>query len=292
MELRHLEHFVAVAEERSFTRAALRVHLVQSALSVSVRALERELGARLLARTTHRVELTDEGRALLPEARRTLAAARAARDAVAEVHQGVRGTLRLGVMQALVAIDLGSLLARFHKQAPLVELRPRPALTGSAGLVEELRQGRLDLAFIAVPGDPPAGLTCTVLSTEPILLVCPAGHRLAKPRSALPLADLAGQSFVDFPIGWGTRTAVDLAFARAGVGRSVSIEVGDVSTLADLVRAGLGVSLVPRSVLPRRDGIVLRRVTPSPTFDIALAVPADRPIPAAARAFVDLVRSA
>jgi DNA-binding transcriptional LysR family regulator len=75
MELRHLEHFVAVAEERNFTRAARRLHLVQSALSVSIRSLERELGTQLFERTTREVKLTDTGRVLLPEARRTLDAA-------------------------------------------------------------------------------------------------------------------------------------------------------------------------------------------------------------------------
>src|ERR1700710_1399282 len=89
VELRNLEHFVAVAEEQSFTRAAARIHLVQSALSVSVRTLERELGAQLFERTTHSVQLTDSGAALVVEARRTLAAADVARDAVAAVRGGV-----------------------------------------------------------------------------------------------------------------------------------------------------------------------------------------------------------
>ena len=82
MELRHLEHFVAVAEERNFTRAARRLHLVQSALSVSIRSLERELTRKLFERTTREVRLTDAGRILLPEARRTLDAAASAQAAV------------------------------------------------------------------------------------------------------------------------------------------------------------------------------------------------------------------
>src|SRR5919198_245380 len=98
MELRHLATFVAVAEEGSFTRAAGRLHVVQSAVSAAVRALERELGVTLFDRSTHRVELTDAGRALLPEARRTLAAAAAARDAVDQLRGGLRGTVRLGMM--------------------------------------------------------------------------------------------------------------------------------------------------------------------------------------------------
>ena len=91
MELRHLENFVAVAEERSFTRAASREHLVQSALSVSIQSLEKELAARLFERSTHQVALTDAGQALLPEARRTLEAAAAAR-AIFETAVALGGT--------------------------------------------------------------------------------------------------------------------------------------------------------------------------------------------------------
>src|ERR671936_574108 len=108
MELRHLATFVAVAEEGGFTRAADRLHVVQSAASAGVRTLERELGATLFDRTTHQVTLTDAGRALLPEARAALAAARAAREAVDEVRGGLRGTVTLGIMQAhaLGAVDI------------------------------------------------------------------------------------------------------------------------------------------------------------------------------------------
>src|SRR6202035_881207 len=124
MELRHLQHFVAVAEERNFTRAARRLHLVQSALSVSIRSLERELDARLFERTTREVKLTDAGRILLPEARRTLDAAASAQAAVFSAHEGLRGTLRLGLMQLVSAADVGSLIARFHRARPLVDIRP------------------------------------------------------------------------------------------------------------------------------------------------------------------------
>src|SRR4051812_34747187 len=100
MELRHLETFVAVAEERSFSRAADRLHVVQSAVSTTIRNLEREWGVSLFHRTTHRVELSDAGGALLDEARAALAAAADVATAVEEVRGGLRGTLRVGIMQA------------------------------------------------------------------------------------------------------------------------------------------------------------------------------------------------
>src|SRR4029079_10579818 len=115
MELRHLATIVAVAEEGSFTRASSRLHVVQPAVSAGVRTLERELGAALFDRTTHRVQLTDAGSALLPEARATLPAARTAREAVDAVRGGLRGTVTLGIMQAGASgtIDIAALLATF-----------------------------------------------------------------------------------------------------------------------------------------------------------------------------------
>ena len=123
MELRQLATFVAVAEESSFTRAAERLHVVQSAVSASVRNLEKELGTRLFDRSTHTVKLTDAGNALMPEARATLAAAQAARDAVDEARGGLRGTIVLGTMQAqgMHAIDLAAVLSSFRAEHPGVE---------------------------------------------------------------------------------------------------------------------------------------------------------------------------
>src|ERR1017187_895956 len=114
MELRHLEVFVAVAEELSFTRASNRLHLVQSGVSSAVKALERDLGANLFDRDRHRVMLTDAGQVLLPEARATLAAAQAARDAVSEAQGGLRGTVTVGTMLSTGPLDLAGLLGRFQ----------------------------------------------------------------------------------------------------------------------------------------------------------------------------------
>src|SRR5712671_4636716 len=125
MELRHLEYFVAVAEELSFTRASGRLHVVQSGVSSAIRALEHELDTILFDRDRHRVALTDAGRVLLPEARATLAAAQAARDAIREAHAGLRGTLTIGTMQSIGRLDLPALLGRFYAAHPGVLVRLR-----------------------------------------------------------------------------------------------------------------------------------------------------------------------
>lgn len=289
MELRNLVHFVALAEEGNFTRAARRLHLVQSALSVSIRSLERDLGTKLFERTTREVKLTDAGRLLLPEARRTLDAAANAQAVVADARAGLRGTLRLGMIQSSRLGDVGSLIARFHRERPLVEIRPRTAAGGSAETIADIRHGDLDAAFVVLTGAGQPGLTLTTLAAEPAVVVCPPGHPLAG-RAAVSVSDLAGEPFVDFTPGWGTRTLADQLFAGAGIERSIGIEVPDGSIHASLVRAGLGVSILPES-MAADSGLAAVPLNPAATFCIAFAVPSDRPLSPVTSAFADLVCS-
>ncbi|MGM1064741.1 LysR family transcriptional regulator [Saccharothrix sp. Mg75] len=291
MELRQLEYFVAVAEECHFTRAARRMHVAQSGLSASIRALEVELGAPLFVRSTRQVELTQAGRALLVEARRALGTIDAARDAVAAVQGLLRGTLAVGSVQCLHAVHLPAVLARFHELHPGVEIRLRQA--GSGELVDLVRAGRLDLAF-ATPGRVAAGqvgndLEVATLSSEPMVLACGPGTGFAQ-RSSVRLADLAGQAFVDFHPDWGTRDEVDRALATAGVDRRVAVEVNDVHSLLDFVGFGLGVALVPRSFAGKRTRARFVEVVDAPAAEVVVvAAPA---VGAAASVLLDMVLSA
>lgn len=252
MELRHLEYFVAVAEELSFTRAARRLHVVQSGVSAAIRDLERELGTPLFERSPQRVELTGAGAALLPEAHATLGAARAAREAVDLSRGTLRGTLHIGYLTAVRLLDLPRLLQRFHAEHPAVTLRLRVSPSGSAGLAESVVAGRLDLAFLSLPrpdGRPPAGLTARRLASAPMVLVVPAGHRLAG-RAEVTLPDLADEQFIDFPVGYGNRDLVDHTFATAGLDRRVALEVTDVSGASAFIRRGLGIAFLPDFAVP------------------------------------------
>jgi DNA-binding transcriptional LysR family regulator len=260
MELRHLEYFVAVAEERSFTRAATRLHVVQSGVSAAVKALERELDAALLDRTSKRVELTDAGTALLPRARATLDAARSARDAVDEVRGGLRGSLRIGTLASMALLDMPALLGAFHRAHPEVTLQLMVSPRGTAGLLDALTGGNLDVALVSVPGRPPTGVRVRQLLWRRLELALPPDHRLVG-RSSVRIEDLADEPFVDFPIGYGNRVVVDRAFAAAGVERHVAVEVTDMSTGADFVRQGLGIAILPRFAVPEDLGLVMSRVT-------------------------------
>lgn len=277
MELRHLEYFVAVAEEEHFTRAAERLRLAQSGLSASIRSLERELGAPLFVRSTRRVALTEAGRALLAEARRTLASVAAARNAVAAVQGLLRGTVSIGTEQCLAVIDLPTALSRFRAVHPGVEVRLRQG--GSSGLLEEVRTGGLDLAFVALSGGrAPAGVGLTPLTTEPMMLVCHPGHPLAA-HEAVDWSALADEIFVDFHPDWGARQVTDRAFGAAGLERHVAVEVNDVHSLLDFVAADLGVALVPRPIAYKKNKKVVAvplRAT-APEWVVSVAVPSNGP---------------
>ena len=171
MELRQLTHFLAVAEANHFTRAAKRVHLTQSSLSSSIRALERELGTDLFVRSTRRVELTAAGRALLPAARRAVSAAEGGLDAVAGVRGLVRGQLAIGVIQTQTVgpVNVPALLARYHRRHPAVTLRLHHA--GVASLVHQTADGELELAIVDLPlGPQTSRVKARPIGTESLLL--------------------------------------------------------------------------------------------------------------------------
>jgi DNA-binding transcriptional LysR family regulator len=283
VELRQLEYFVAVAEDRHFTRAAARMHVAQSGLSASIRLLERELGASLFVRNTRSVELTDEGHALLTEARHTLAGVAAAKDAVAAVQGLLRGTLAVGTMQCLGAVNLPAILARFHASHPGVEIQLRQG--ASTDLIERVRTGDLDLAFVCAPTDGAPAVTLTPLAEEPMVLACGPTHPL-RDRDAVHLRELRDETFVDFYPGWVTRDVVDQAMAAARVERRVAFEVNDVHWLLDLVGHGLGVAVVPEVFTHKRTTARFVPLTAPPTWQIAVATATGRHPGAAAKALL------
>ncbi|WP_329274899.1 LysR family transcriptional regulator [Streptomyces sp. NBC_00691] len=289
MELRHLQHFVAVAEARHFTRAAERLMVSQSGLSASIRALERDLRAPLFVRSTRRVTLTEAGRALLVEAERILARVRAAHDAVAAVQGVVRGTLSLGAEQCVAGVHVAGLLAAFRRRHPEVEIRLRQE--GGLALAEDVAAGRLDLAFAYRTRADSEQLRAVPLAAEPMTLLCHPAHPLATARPALALRDLAEQDFVDFHPGWGPRRATDTAFASAGVPRTVGLEVNDVHSLLDLVEEDLGVAAVPRHFRHKRESLHAVALTDAgeAVYETVALLPPPQATSPAARALMTLL---
>jgi DNA-binding transcriptional LysR family regulator len=279
VELRQLEHFVAVAQECHFTRAAQRLHIAQSGLSASIRALEKELGATLFLRSTRQVQLTVAGQALLVEALRALSASNAAKEAVAAVQGLLRGSLSIGSLQCLHAINLPALLTGFLSEHPALEIRLRQG--GSEELVEQVRTGRLDVAFVARPTRDTENVLVKPLESEALVLACAPEHPAAA-KDRAKLQDLMDEQFVDFPPNWGTRDLADRVLSAAGVERRVALEVTDVHSLLDLVACGLGVALVPTSFHVKNPNVRFIPLDGDVPAWETVSVTADPPSPAAA----------
>ena len=288
MELRQLEHFVTVAEERHFTRAAARVHVVQSSLSASIKTLERELGEPLFVRDNRRVTLTQAGRALLPAARAALAAVNEGRDAVAGLRGVLWGQLHVGTIQTLGVVDLAALLTTFHKVHPGVSIR----LTwGAAGdLARAVVDGELDVAFVDGPIDR-ARLTTTDLGHDALVLGMRRDDPLAH-RRTIRLSDavLRDRDFVEYRADSALRSQIDAACTRARLARRVACEVANMQYLVEMVSCGAGLSLLPpMAIRPVADEVVGIPVTPTIRRDMCAVIARDRPPLGAAQVLLDLL---
>jgi DNA-binding transcriptional LysR family regulator len=289
MELRQLEAFVAVAEEQNFTRAAERLFVAQSGLSATIRTLEKDLHAPLFNRSTRRVDLTPAGVALLVEARRTLAAAGAARDVVAAIEGLQRGTLALGVVQATGLFDLAELLARYRRAYPAIRLRLVHA--DSAELIRLLIEAEIDVAFAATHREASADIMSLTLVESPLVAVCRAGGPFAD-RDEVTIAELADREQVGFSRGWGIRTLADQAVRSVGLQPRVDLEVNDTDTVLDLVQSGLGVALLPEAIATRRSDLHQATISDGRwVWTVAALSLAPFPVNPAARAFWGMLRS-
>ncbi|MEQ0564820.1 LysR family transcriptional regulator [Amycolatopsis sp. NEAU-NG30] len=282
MELRQVEHFLAVVRSGSFTAAAQEVHVVQSALSASVRKLERELGTPLFDRTTRRVALTEAGQALLPLAHRIVADVEAARGEVAAVAGLTRGRVSIGTIQTLTVVNLPAKLGQFRERHPGVRIHVRESTVPD--LVAGVGNGELDLSFLAAAEPLPGELVSFAQWSQHLVLLCHPGHRLAR-RRRVRLAELDDEPFLDFS-GSGIQTMVARRFAEAGIRQNRVCEATHMPLLVELVTAGLGVSIVPEPVATK-SGLPYARLE-QPSFGRAIHLAGRSPTPAnpAARALL------
>lgn len=244
-----MRYVMEVADAGSFTRAARRCFVTQSALSHQIAALERDLGHRLFVRTSRSVRVTEAGAAFVRQARIALAASEAAREDAAAAAGEVIGTLRLGVIPTVAAVDVPTLIARFRSQHPSVRVELK--VGNSSDLMDAVHRGDLDVALLGLRDEtPPTGVASRVLMRERLLAVLPSAHRLAG-RTRIRLADLAGEVFADFPAGTTGRAQGDHAFASAGLDRDVAFEAEAAELLLGLVAAGLAITLLAPGVVGR-----------------------------------------
>jgi DNA-binding transcriptional LysR family regulator len=241
---RQLRAFVALAEQRSFTRAAALSHLSQPAFSALIRSLEEALALRLFDRSTRHVALTTEGRAFEVSARRVLAEFEAALGSAADYAARRRGKVAIALLPSLAAGWLPGVLVAFRAAFPAIELEVADVL--SEGCIERVKNGQADFAIAAIRADTPE-LRAELFCTDRFHLVCPAGHPLLQTRTAPRPKDLLPYPFIHLSRTSSVRQYLDAALRPLQL--NTLLEVEQLATVTGLVRAGLGISIVPALTL-------------------------------------------
>ena len=246
MKLQHLRFFVTVADELGFSKAAHKLHVAQPSLSVQIKALEQELGTRLLERDKHHVLLTQAGKRFQLRARSILSMAETAKSEARAAAAGELGSIDFGyTASAMFTSVLAQVIRRFRQRHPhvVLALHELTSLEQLHGLLER----KLDIGVLRKPDiATPVGLQVSEWYRTPLVVAIPEDHVLARRRS-VALADLKEESFVMYPREAGTGIywqVIDLC-AKAGFRPQVAREVLEPSTLVGLVAAGVGVAIVP-----------------------------------------------
>jgi len=286
MDLRQLESFIAVAEEGSFTRAAQHIHLAQSGVSAHIKGLENELRQQLFERTPRRVRLTAAGAALLPHARTAMSALAAGKESVDALIGLLHGHVAVGAVPSMSprSIDLSEVLASFRREYPGVTISL--VEDTAATLLSRVREGTLDVAFTSLTGEAVAGVCTRQLHEERSVLAFLLSDPLAD-KAEVSLDELGERPLLVLPEGAGLRWQLDHALARESVRVNIAIEAGGPDVLIAMAEKGLGVALVPESVLLNNGSLSGVRVAELPPGLLGLIWRKDSVASPAARVFVE-----
>jgi DNA-binding transcriptional LysR family regulator len=242
VEIRQIRAFVAIAEAGTFTAGALRVHVTQAAISMQIRQLEQEIGAKVFVRAPRHVILTEAGEHLLRRARHILREHDAALDEVAELAGAERGRLRIGSASAMVLTDqLPAILKELRKQHPAADISVSSGT--SEALVDQILAGELDIAFVSLPVDV-RGIKTERLSDDQLVAIASPQHKLAKQKT-ISAYTLAGEKLILGERGGNTRRLIDQFFAQAGVTLRVAMELSRQQAIRRMVEEDMGVGIVP-----------------------------------------------
>lgn len=291
MTLVELRYLIAVAEQRSFRRAAEQVHVSQPALSLAVARLEDELGVKLFERGKTRVEVTAIGVAVVAQARRVLAEAASLRDIAAQGKDPIAGPFRLGAIHTAGPYLMPTLLTLARTRLPAMTLTIEDDLT--AGLQARLDRGELDAILVALPFVLP-GVEIDPLYDEPFDVILPRDHALAKRRS-IDAGALAGERVLLLHSGHCFSNQIAGACPGAAANARI-LESNSLETLRHLVACGEGISVLPRSAAesPATRALLATRPfrAPAPSRRMALAWRRSFARPAAVAALAALIREA
>jgi LysR family transcriptional regulator, hydrogen peroxide-inducible genes activator len=284
MTLNELRYIVAVAQEKSFGRAAAKCFVSQPALSVAIQKLEEELGAQLFERGKSEVSVTPVGARVVEQAQLVLEEAARIRELARAGRNQLVGSLKLGVIYTVAPYLLPDLIPVLHLRAPEMPLELEENLTEV--LEVELKSGRLDAAIIALPFAPP-GVATVFLYEEPFQVVVPSEHKWAKRRSVHP-DELVGEHAILLNVGHCFRDQILDACPELNRQDVPTARTNSLETVRNMVASGLGVSVLPRDALtPKYHSNLVVPVPftkPAPSRRIALACRKSFPRPQAIEA--------
>lgn len=243
LNLHHLRVFAAVAQERSFSRAAVALRLSQPAVSKTVQELERQTQLSLFDRSGRTPRLTDAGTALFARARELFGVERIAEEELAALRGLERGVLRVGASTTVATYFLPPLLARFHQEHPGVTLRVVSANTRA--IARRLLEGRLDIALVEGPVSHER-ISVIPWREDELVVIAPASHPLVHKRR-VRAADLIDEPFILREPGSGTRVVAEAALAEHGVHPGTTVQLGSTEAIKQAVAAGLGLAVVSRA---------------------------------------------
>ena len=255
MQISLFQVFSDLAETASFSRAARRNAVTQSAVSQQIKALETQFGARLFDRGKKNFALTPEGRVFLAAAREILDVFGSIDSRLRELREVVSGDLRLAAVLSVGLHELPAYTRQFGRLHPQVKIQTD--YLRSSGVYASVLEGRADAGFVAYPVAR-RGLDAEVLWRDRLVLVCSPSHRLAR-RARVPLSELAGETFIAFEADLPTRKALDRALRSAGVPMRPEKEFDNIETVKRMVEIGDAVSILPETSLAneRRAGSLI-----------------------------------
>lgn len=266
MDIRQIRYALAVARERSFTGAAQRLHISQSSVSEQVAGLEGEIGFKLFRRSGRGVEPTERGRSFLAEAARVADEFYGLTDTARRLNGAGFETFTLGMGSGMAGLVAPRGLAHFSEIFPNVRLQIVTAPTRR--IYDQLHLERLDagIAIELAPEEVPTGLVTEAIATADMVLIGPPGHAMLTGEGPLDLARLIGQPLIanELTIGYGQ--IVMTMFSDIGIRPDVRVVADNVDTLKEMVAAGLGVAIVPRSAVSRTgpaEPLAVREVSPA-----------------------------
>ena len=289
MELRQLAYFVAIAEERNFTRAAERIPIAQPSISQQIRRLEAELGERLFLRDRRGIRLTPAGQALLPHARTTLQDAEGGREAVAALSGLLTGRLTVGLVHPLPDRRFLHLLGAFHRTYPRIELTLLEDQTDA--LLAALADGQLHAALIGLGryDRPPPDTQSLLVAREPVVVAVHPAHPLAG-RGQIQLRALHHEPIVTLTRASKLRSTLETACQAAGFVPRIVAETSDLGVVVELAAEQVGVAVLPASGLDGAGGLVQLGLTHPRLDRRILLVWRPATSPPAGRAFLTLAR--